>query len=316
MNLKSTKVVIIGVGNVGATCAYTIVNMGLCDQLCLIDMNQEKAIGEAMDLTHAVHFMNRNMQVYAGGYSDCSDADAIIVTASAPMDTSNDRLTWLAPSKKVMKSIVSSVMASGFSGIFIVVSNPVDLMTYYIQKLSGLPERQVIGSGTTLDTARLCCEIGSLFELNSKSVSAYVMGEHGDSEMVAWSTATVGGKQLRDVMEDNRSRAGDVDLDRLQEQTKKAGWEIFNRKHNTSYGIAASTCAILKSILLNENRIYPVSVMLRGQYGLTGVCLSVPTILDRTGAKEIVEIRLTKGESKNLKRSADVVRSCYDLLED
>ena len=232
------------------------------------------------------------------------------------MDTSNDRLTWLAPSKKVMKSIVSSVMASGFSGIFIVVSNPVDLMTYYIQKLSGLPERQVIGSGTTLDTARLCCEIGSLFELNSKSVSAYVMGEHGDSEMVAWSTATVGGKQLRDVMEDNRSRAGDVDLDRLQEQTKKAGWEIFNRKHNTSYGIAASTCAILKSILLNENRIYPVSVMLRGQYGLTGVCLSVPTILDRTGAKEIVEIRLAKGESKNLKRSADVVRSCYDFLED
>ena len=291
MNLKSTKVVIIGVGNVGATCAYTIVNMGLCDQLCLIDMNKEKAIGEAMDLTHAVHFMNRNMQVYAGGYSDCSDADAIIVTASAPMDTSNDRLTWLAPSKKVMKSIVSSVMASGFSGIFIVVSNPVDLMTYYIQKRS-------------------------LFELNSKSVSAYVMGEHGDSEMVAWSTATVGGKQLRDVMEDNRSRAGDVDLDRLQEQTKKAGWEIFNRKHNTSYGIAASTCAILKSILLNENRIYPVSVMLRGQYGLTGVCLSVPTILDRTGAKEIVEIRLAKGESKNLKRSADVVRSCYDLLED
>ncbi len=316
MNLKSTIVVIIGVGNVGATCAYTIVNMGLCDQLCLIDMNKEKAVGEAMDLTHAVHFMNRNMLVSAGDYSDCGDADVIIVTVAAPMDTSNDRLTWLAPSKKVMKSIVSSVMASGFSGIFIVVSNPVDLMTYYIQKISGLPERQVIGSGTTLDTARLCCEVGSLFELNSKSVSAYVMGEHGDSEMVAWSTATVGGKQLRDFMEDNRSRAGDVDLNRLQEQTKKAGWEIFNRKHNTSYGIAASTCAILKSILLNENRIYPVSVMLKGQYGLTDVCLSVPTILDRTGAKEIVEIRLTKGESRSLKHSADVVRSYYDLLED
>lgn len=316
MNIRSTKVVIIGAGNVGATCAYTIINEGLCDELCLIDMNKEKAVGEAMDLTHAVHFMNRNMKVSASDYSACKDADVIIITASAPMDTSNDRLTWLTPSKKVMKSIVSSVMETGFNGTFLVVSNPVDLMAYYVWKLSGLPRSQVIGSGTTLDTARLCCEVGNLFNLDSRNVSAYVMGEHGDSEMVAWSTATIGGKQLTDVMNDNRSRAGKIDLEQLRVMTTKAGWEIFNRKHNTTYGIAASTCAILKSILLNENRIYPVSVCLNGQYGLKDIFLSVPTILDRTGAKEIVEIRLNEEEEAALRHSTDVVGSYYDLLQD
>ena len=150
MNIRSTKVVIIGAGNVGATCAYTIINEGLCDELCLIDMNKEKAVGEAMDLTHAVHFMNRNMKVSASDYSACKDADVIIITASAPMDTSNDRLTWLTPSKKVMKSIVSSVMETGFNGTFLVVSNPVDLMAYYVWKLSGLPRSQVIARAQRL----------------------------------------------------------------------------------------------------------------------------------------------------------------------
>lgn len=316
MNIRNTKVVIVGAGNVGATCAYTIINKGLCDELYLIDMNKEKALGEAMDLTHAVHFMNRNMRVSASDYSVCKDADVVIITASAPMDTSNDRISWLTPSKKVIKSIVTSVMETGFNGIFLVVSNPVDLMTYYVWKLSGLPRNQVIGSGTTLDTARLCCEVGDLFHLDSHNVSAFVMGEHGDSEMVAWSTATIGGKQLTDVMNDNPSRAGQMDFEQLRVTTTKAGWEIFNRKHNTTYGIAASTCAILKSILLNENRIYPVSVCMQGQYGMNDVFLSVPTILDRTGAKEIVEIRLNEEELTALRHSGEVVSSYYDLLQD
>lgn len=185
MSFKDSKVVIVGVGNVGATTAFSIVNQGLCEELVLIDMNRDKAEGEALDLQHSVHFMNRNINVHAGSYSECADADVIIITAAAPMDKSNDRLSWLAPSKKIMKSIISSIMDSGFNGIIIVISNPVDIMTYYAWKLSGLPAGRVIGSGTTLDTARLCCEIGKLFDLDSKSVSAFVLGEHGDSEIVS-----------------------------------------------------------------------------------------------------------------------------------
>ena len=297
MQFKKSKVVIIGCGNVGSTTAYTIINQGLCEEIALIDINKEKAVGEALDMQHSIYFMNRNIKVYAADYDTCKDADIVIITASVPMDpNANNRLDMLAGSKKVMKSIVKSVMGSGFNGIMIVISNPVDVMTYYAWKLSGLPKNQVIGSGTTLDTARLAVEISRLFDLDSKSVSAFVMGEHGDSEIVSWHSATIGGKSLSDVMSDNAERAQHETFDALREKTIKAGWEIFHRKGSTTYGIAASVTAIVKSILFNENRILPVSILLEGEYGLHDVFLSVPTIINETGAKEIVEIKLNKRE--------------------
>ncbi|WP_337543657.1 L-lactate dehydrogenase [Acidaminococcus timonensis] len=316
MSFKDTKVVIVGCGNVGSTTAYTLLNQGLCEELVLIDMNREKAEGEVLDLQHAVYFMNRNMKVKLGDYADCRDADIVIITASAPMDLkATNRLDMLAPTKKVMKSIVGSIMDSGFDGILLVISNPVDIMTYYAWKLSGLPKNQVIGSGTTLDMARLSCELSKLFELDAKSVSCYIIGEHGDSEVVSWNSATIGGKQLLDVMKDNQERAKDATLEKLRKDTIDAGWQIFHRKGNTSYGIAASVTAIVKSILFDENRILPVCVHLDGQYGLNDVYLSVPTILDRNGAKEIVEIKLTPEEQKALEHSADVVGSYYEALK-
>ena len=227
-----------------------------------------------------------------------------------------DRLTMLAPSKKVMKSIIQPIMESGFNGILVVISNPVDIMTYYAWKLSGLPKKQVIGSGTTLDSARLACSLAKLYDLDSKSVEAFVMGEHGDSEIVAWSTATIGGKNVADVMSDNASRTKDETFEKLRKETIQSGWEIFSRKHNTSYGIAASVTAIVKSIMFNENRIRPVSVYLDGQYGLRDLFISVPTIINKEGAKEIVEIRLDPDERKALEHSASIVRSYYDALQD
>jgi len=317
MGFRDSKVVIVGTGNVGATTAFSIVNQGLCEELVLIDMNKEKALGEVLDLQDSVHFMNRNIKVSAGSYEDCGDADIIVITAAAPMDpNATDRLSMLAPSKKVMKSIIGPVMKSGFHGILVVISNPVDIMTYYAWKLSGLPKNQVIGSGTTLDTARLCGILGRLYDLDSKSVNAYVMGEHGDSEIVSWHSATIGGKNVADVMSDNETRTKDETFEKLRQQTIKAGWEIFSRKHNTCYGIAASVTAILKSILFNENRILPVSVYLDGQYGLRDLFLSVPTIIDKTGAKEIVEIRLDPTELKALRHSGEVITSYYDALKD
>jgi L-lactate dehydrogenase len=274
-------------------------------------------VGEALDMQHSIYFMNRNIKVYAADYDTCSDADIVIITASVPMDPkANNRLDMLAGSKKVMKSIVTSIMNSGFNGILLVISNPVDIMTYYAWKLSGLPKNQVIGSGTTLDTARLAVEISNLFDLDSKSVSAFVMGEHGDSEIVSWNSATIGGKALKDVMNDNRDRAQNETFEALRQKTVKAGWEIFHRKGSTTYGIASSATAIVKSILFNENRILPVSILLEGEYGLNNVFLSVPTIINETGAKEIVEINLDAEEANALQASAKVVASYYDALQD
>ncbi|MBO5550392.1 MAG: L-lactate dehydrogenase [Lachnospiraceae bacterium] len=316
MSFKDSKVVIVGAGNVGATTAYTIINQGLCEEVVLIDVNKEKACGEALDMQHSVYFMNRNIKVQAGDYADCADADVVIVTAAAPMPKdSNDRLKMLEPSLKIIGSIVDSVMASGFDGIFVIVSNPVDIMTYYTWKKSGLPEERVIGSGTTLDSARLCCELAKLYDLDAKSVEAYVIGEHGDSEVVSWNSATIGGKQVDDVMKDNADRTGSSTKEGLREETVQAGWEIFNRKGNTCYGIAASATAIVKSILFNENRIYPVTVGLNGQYGIDGVFLSVPAIIGKNGIKEVVEIKLAPDELEALKASAGILKPFYERLQ-
>jgi len=312
MSFKDSKVVIVGVGNVGATTAFSIVNQGICEELVLIDVNHDKAYAEALDMQHSVYFMNRNIKVRAGEYSDCKDADIVIITAAAPMPKdSTDRLSMLAPSLNIIKSIVDSVMESGFDGIFVCISNPVDIMTYCVWRYSHLPKSRVIGSGTTLDSARLSCELAQMYDLDAKSVSAYVIGEHGDSETVSWNSATIGGKNVNDVMSDNASRTKDMTKEKLREMTVKAGWEIFGRKGNTSYGIAASVTAIVKSILFNENRIYPVSILLEGEYGLDGVVLSVPCILDKNGAKEIVEIKLLDEEKKALVKSAEVLKPFY-----
>jgi L-lactate dehydrogenase len=315
MSFKNSKVVIVGAGNVGSTTAYSIINQGLCEEVALIDVNKDKAYAEALDMAHSVFFMNRNIKVHSGDYSECKDADIVIITASAPMPKdSHNRLEMLAPSMNIMKSIVTSVMDNGFDGIFLIISNPVDIMTYYTWKISGLPKNQVIGSGTNLDSARLCCELANMYDLDAKSVEAYVCGEHGDSEFVSWNSATIGGKNIDDVMADNKSRTGTVTKPDLLKMTAQAGWEIFNRKGNTCYGIASSATSIVKSILFNENRIYPVTVDVDGQYGLHGVFLSVPTIIDNTGAKEIVEIKLMPDEQAALMHSSEVLTSFYAEL--
>lgn len=316
MSFKDSKVVIVGVGNVGATTAYSILNQGICEEVVLIDVNKDKAIAEALDMQHSIYFMNRNMSIKAGDYSDCRDADVVVITASAPMPKdSHNRLEMLAPSMRIIKDIVENIMANGFDGVFVVISNPVDIMSYYVWKLSHLPKNRIIGSGTTLDTARLCCELSKMYNLDAKSVEAFVMAEHGDSEMVSWTSATIGGKSLSDVFADNADRTKDITKEELLKRTKEAGWDIFNRKGNTCYGIASSATAIIKSILFNENRILPVSVGLSGEYGLNNIFLSVPTIINKNGAKEIVEIKLAEDENKLLQASAEVVHGVYKELQ-
>lgn len=316
MNIKNSKVVIIGAGNVGVSTAFALVNQGICDEIALIDLNEEKVLGEVLDLAHCVDYMNRNVKVKAGTYEDCRDANIVVITASAPMPKDkNDRLIMLESSKKIMKSIVGSVMAQGFDGHMIVVSNPVDIMTYYAYKLSGLPSSQVLGSGTTLDTARLRYNIAKRIDVDPRSVNAFVIGEHGDSEMVPWSTVTIGGKDIYSVVRDNEERLGKDPFDIILQETIRDGWEIFNRKGNTCYGIAASTVGIVKTILFNENKILPVSTLLQGQYGEEDVYISVPTIIDHSGAREIVELFLTPNELEEFKASCARMKAFYPNLD-
>ncbi len=315
MKTKGYKVVIIGVGAVGVTTAFCIINQGLCDELHLIDLNTEKVSGEVLDLCHSMEFMNRNIKVRVGSYDACADADIIVLTASAPMmPNENDRLAMLEKSKAIVNGIVTQVMATGFDGHFIVVSNPVDVMTYYAWKVSGLPSAQVMGSGTVLDTSRLRYIIGERIHVDPRSVDAFIIGEHGDSSFAAWSSATIGGKDIYSIVRDNRNRIGENPYDEMEQLTREAGWEIFNRKGNTSFGIAASVVGIIKTILYDENRILPISTLLKGQYGEQDIYISVPTVINREGAKEIVELNLTRDEMLAFKNSCSIIREQYKKL--
>lgn len=316
MLINRSKVVIIGVGGVGATVAFSLATQGVCDEIVLIDVNEEKCYGEVMDITQSMDFLNRNVKVKLGTYEDCRDASAIVVTACAPMTKDNNRLLWLRATKGIIKNIVNNVMANGFDGIFVVVSNPVDIISYYIYKLSGLPAHQIIGTGTSLDTSRLKCLIGERIGIEPRSVNAYVIGEHGDSESIPWSCVRIGGKDIYSVIRDNPHRFSPDDLQILEEKTKNAGWEIFNRKGTTTYGIASAAVGILKAVMFDENRIITASVRLSGELGENEVFIGVPVILNRGGAREVVELEMTPEEAKRFHDSCDNVRQYYPILEE
>ena len=311
------KVVIVGAGSVGTSIAYSMVNQCVCDDIVIIDINKDKAYAESLDMMHAIEFMDTKTLVRQGDYNECKDADVVIISASSPMPRdSRDRMKFLESNINIIKSIVTSVMASGFNGIFLVVSNPVDVMSYYVRKLSGLPKEKVIGSGTTLDTARLHYYIAKTIDVDPRSSNAFIIGEHGDTEMDARSTATIGGKDIKSVFLDNKDRIGADPYQNFLKLTSYGGWDIFSKKGNTSYGIASSVTGIVKSIMFDENRIYPVSVYLNAEYGMSDVFVSVPTFINRSGAKEIVELRLTNEEYNEFKKSCDTLKEKYKVFNE
>ena len=308
MKIKTSKVAVVGCGLVGSSTAFSLVTQGVCDEILMIDINEERALGEVLDLRDTIKYLDRNVKVRTASYADCSDVDIIVITAGAPPQKGQTRLDTLEVSAKIVKTIVDPVMASGFDGIFIVVSNPVDIIAHYVYKLSGLPKNQVIGTGSSLDTSRLQNFIAELVNVDPRSVYAYSMGEHGDSQMVPWSTVTVAGKSFNDIIQDNKDLVGDVDLDEIVKKTTREGWEIYNRKGTTYYGIATACAGIIKAILYDENRIIPVSTLLEGEYGETDVFAGVPTILNRTGAADILEIHMTDEELNKFHQSVEILR--------
>lgn len=314
MNITKRKVAIVGCGLVGSTTAFSLTTQGVCDEVMLIDIDKERAYGEMLDLKDSIEYLNRNVKVYTRSYEECGDMDIIVITAGAPPKEGQSRLDTLELSAKICKSIVDPIMKSGFDGIFIVISNPVDIIAHYVYKLSGLPKNQVIGTGTAIDSARLQDYIAQLVKVDPRSVHAYSMGEHGDSQMVPWSTVTVGGKPFYDVIADNKEMVGEVDLDDLVHKTSQKGWEILKRKGTTYYGIATACVGVIKAILNDENRIIPVSTLLEGEYGERDVYAGVPVVLNRNGAYDVLEIHMTPGELARFKESVGVIREYTEKL--
>lgn len=315
MAIGRSKVVVVGTGSVGAAVAYAIVMKNVCDDLILIDVNKEKAWAEATDLQHSLGYSRYRMRVKAGEYADCKDADIVVITAALPYIAGQSRLDALEKSKGIMKSIVPSIMGSGFSGIIVVITNPIDVMAYYVYKLSGLPANRVIGTGTALDSARLKYHLAEIMNVDPQSVHALCMGEHGDSQVIPWSQITVGGKNFADILKDNKTRLEGSDIDAITENIKKIAYRIMNAKGATTFGIAATTVQIINAVLNDENKVMPVSAMLNGEYGEKDVYTGVPAVLNNQGIKELVEYHLADSEKIKLKQSIEIIRESIKRLE-
>ncbi|UJF35778.1 L-lactate dehydrogenase [Paenibacillus hexagrammi] len=309
MAWKPRKVAIVGMGLVGSSCAYAIINQSFCEELLLINRSPELAKAQALDLSHCMDFTQSWTKVYAGGYEQCGDVDVVILTPGASVLKGQNRLELMDSSIQIMKEIIGPIMNSGFTGIFLVATNPVDIVTYAVWKLSGLPRNRVLGTGTSIDSARLKQILSGIFPVEPKGVQGYVLGEHGESQFVAWSHVTIGGKPLQQIIHQHQQRFGQVNLDQLAEQTKLAGWEIFNLKGSTYFGIGNALAFIARSVLNDTHRILAVSAVLDGEYGETDVAVGVPAIICRDGVKEVVELQLDESEKEKFRNCCSVISS-------
>lgn len=290
------KVALVGAGFVGMSFAYALLNSGECDQLVIIDVNKVKAHGEAMDLNHGLPFAKRNMLIYDGEYSDCHDADIVVIAAGVNQKEGEDRISLLNRNLEVFKSIIDPVIKSGFDGIFLVATNPVDIMTKITLELSGFDSSKVIGSGTTLDTARLRYLLGDYFSIDPRNVHAYVIGEHGDSEIVPWSQAYVTTKRIHDIVDSSNGKFKFEDLYQIGKNVTGAAQEIITAKSATYYGIGMALVRIVRAIFGDEKSALTVSVMIDGQYGIKGVYAGLPAIIGRNGVEDIIVLDLKENE--------------------
>lgn len=302
------KVILVGTGFVGMSMAYALLNQGNAsgvNELVLIDVLKDKAEGEAMDLCHGLPCSPSHMKIKAGEYSECKDADIVVITAGLSQKPGQTRLELSNANAKIMKDITEQVVESGFKGIFVVASNPVDLMTKVVQEVSKFPTRKVIGSGTALDTCRLRYLVGDYLNVSNKNVHAYIMGEHGDSSFVPWDHAYVGCKKIKDIVKDAKKDLSV--LDKIYVEVRDAAYEIIEKKKATYYGIGLGLAKIVKTILNNTNEILTVSAYLNGEYGHKDIYIGVPAIINSNGARELLELELNPDDQKKLDESCKIL---------
>ena len=312
--INNRKAAIIGCGFVGSASAFSLMQSGLFSELVLIDANREKAEGEALDIAHGIPFA-RQMKIYAGDYDDIMDSAVIIVTAGANQKPEETRLDLVHKNVNIFKSIIPEVAKRDYQGILLIVANPVDILTYTALKLSGMPENRVIGSGTVLDTARLKYRLGEHLSVDSRSVHAFIVGEHGDSEIAVFSSANVSGIPLNRFCEMRGHFEHEAATSRIAEEVKNSAYEIIAKKHATYYGIAMSVKRICEAIVRDEKSILPVSSMMHGEYGISDVALSMPAIVGKDGVETRVPISISEEEEAKLKESADTLKKVIEGLE-
>ena len=304
------KIVLIGTGMVGMSYAYALLNQNLCDELVLIDINKKRAEGEAMDLNHGVAFSGGNMEIYAGEYTDCCNADLVVLTAGLPQKEGQNRLDLLKENRKIFETILQSVLENGFHGIFLVATNPVDIRTRIVYEISDFPPEKVIGTGTALDTARLRYLLGEKFMIDPRNMHAYVMGEHGDSEFVPWSQAMMTTKPIFDLCGETEG-CHFQELLELEEEVRMAAYKIIEAKKATYYGIGMAMARITKAIFGNEYSVLTVSAHLQGEYGENGIYIGIPCVVNRMGIQRIVELPLGSEEKQRLHSSCETLENTY-----
>lgn len=312
MRFDEKKVAIVGCGMVGMSFAYSMLNQNICDELVLIDINKERAKSEAEDLCHGLPFAPSSMTIYSGEYSDCSNADVVVICAGAAQSDGETRRDLLEKNYKVFHSIVNPIVESGFNGVFLVASNPVDVMTQVVYELSGFPSGRVLGSGTSLDSARLRHMMSDYFHINPRNVHAYVIGEHGDSEFVAWSSAAVSIHPLSKLEYNNEKLM--QDMKQIESDVRESAYAIIKAKGATYYAIGMVLARLTRAILFDENSIFTVSSYLKGEYGHRGLYIGVPSVVNRSGVRQIFEMDLTQEEKEKFDNSCQIIKKMHEEI--
>jgi L-lactate dehydrogenase len=307
------KVAVVGVGSVGASFAYSLMIHGLVSKISLIDVNAEKARGEAMDLEHGLPFV-QPARINAGDYEECADADIVVVAAGAAQKPGESRLNLVERNVAVFKQVIPRIKERNDRCVLLVATNPVDIMTYVSLKLSGFPPNKVIGSGTILDTSRLRSLLGEHFKIDSRNVHAYIIGEHGDSEVPVWSSASIAGVNLKEYCPICGMKYEEQYLDRIFEQVKNAAYKIIELKGATYYAIGLGLTRIVESIIRDENAILTVSSLLQDYHGVSDVCLSVPSIVNKDGIVQTIKLPLEDAEIKMFQKSAAIMKKLIQSL--
>ncbi|MDR2826410.1 MAG: L-lactate dehydrogenase [Deltaproteobacteria bacterium] len=308
--MKTKKVVIIGAGHVGSHAGYALVMQGLVSHIVYIDVDGAKARAQALDLEDAVSYLRHRVHISAGDYSDAKDADLLIVAAGPLPDLSKGetRMDSLKKTVSIVKEVVEHIRASGFSGIILNISNPADVVTNYIQRRLDYPAHKVLSTSTMLDSARLRRALSEKLSIDPRSFCVYVLGEHGESQMVAWSAATVAGKSLSVYLKEHANIFGNLDLVALAKEARGGGWTILEGKGSTEFGIGASIAEVTRAIFWDERRVLPVATLLRGEYGQQDVFASVPAIVGIDGVSEIIELSLNSEEQKAFAASCKTMK--------
>lgn len=310
------KITVIGSGSVGSTIAYTLTVMGIASEIVMIDINQEKALGEALDIRQGVPFCNP-ATIYAGSYEDAKNSDIVIITSGVARKPGQSRLDLAQTNVDMLKIVTKDIVKQAPDAIYIIVSNPVDVLTYVFHKISGIPEERIIGSGTILDTARLRSRVAEYYEVNQKNVHAYVLGEHGDSSFVPWSIANISNVPIEDYRNAlvNSAEYPEFDREEVENYVRKSGARVIQRKGATFYAVSISVCHICKCLLSGIDTTMTVSTMLHGEYGIEDICLSLLNVVGHKGAHSKVLVPLNDEEIKALHHSADCLKEIINNIE-